>query len=211
MAEQVDSCLLDTSGFVVVCHSEPQGILCEHFPILITEQVVLWLPPPDSHVFRQNHKHLRAERADLNPPIFCVAIHHLPTIQVHIPVLDVPKGRRTAAGVQKIIDNDPVAIFAELTVFPWASHKSRQFRIGVCFLDRFLLFQIWDNHIRQSFTLAPPQEGIHHPQISGDGIVGKSGFPHGDNHLLQVSFGQFRKGHFNVEMFPDPPQMVVVI
>ena len=37
--EQMDTCLLDTSGFIVVSHSKSQSVLCQHFPILIAEQV----------------------------------------------------------------------------------------------------------------------------------------------------------------------------
>lgn len=207
----MDACLLDTSGLVVVCHSEPQGVLCEHFSILITEQVVLWLAPPDCHVFSQNHKHLGAKGADLNPTILCVPIHHLPTVQVHIPVLNVAKGRSSTPRVQQIIDNHPVAILAEITVLGRSSHKDGEFRICISFLDCFPLLQVGHGHIGQAFILTPPQESIHHSQIGGDGVVSQSSFFHGNHHSLQVPFGQFIEGHFNVEVFGNRPQVVMVV
>ena len=209
--EQMDTCLLDTSGFIVVSHSKPQSVLCQHFPILIAEQVVLRLSLSDSHILCQNYDHLRTQRANLYSAVLCVPIHHLSGFQIYIPILDITNSSSTTPRVKQIIDNNPISVFTEIRSLLWSGKEDREFLVCICLFYCVLLLQVGDCNIRQSFALAPPQEGIEHPQIGCNGVMGQTRLPHGHHHLLQVSFGQLIKGHIYVYVFSNSPEMIMIV
>ena len=64
--------------------------------------------------------------------------------QIHIPVLDIADGSRTASGVEQIVDNDPVSVFGEVALLFGLFQQDQQFRIGVGFLYCVFLFDVGD-------------------------------------------------------------------
>ena len=135
----------------------------------------------------------------------------MPCAQVHIPILNVPHRGSPATAVQQEIDNYPIPIFRERTVCIRLLEQQRQFFIRIGFLYRFLILHVRDCQIGTPFLLTPVQKGSEDTNISGNGIVGKSRRPHCTNHILQVPFGKRTHIHFNVKVFGDVMQMLMVI
>ena len=135
----------------------------------------------------------------------------LPCLQIDVPVLNVADGGCSASRVEQIVDNDPIAKLAEITLLRGLLQEDLQLPVRVGFLDSILLLQVRDNHIRQALPLAPPQKGIRDPQISGNRIVRQPRPPHRNHHLLQVPFGQSVHRHLNVDVMGNGLQMIVVV
>lgn len=99
MTKQVNGCLLHPARAIIVGNGKTQGIFRKHFPILITEQVLLRFSLAYRHVFPENGNHLRTQWNHLNLSVLRVPIHNLPRPQIHIPVLNIPHCRRAAATI----------------------------------------------------------------------------------------------------------------
>jgi len=115
MPEQVNAGFLHTTGAVIVGNSKPQGVLREHFPILIAKQILRCFSLAYRHVFPENGNHLRTQRNRLNLAILRMPIHNLPRPQIHVPNLDVPHSRRPASAIEQEINNHPVSVFRKGT------------------------------------------------------------------------------------------------
>lgn len=61
---------------------------------------------------------------------------------------NVPDSCGTATTVQQEIDNDPVAIFAEITACRRVFQQPQQFFVRIGFLDCFDLFIVWNIQCR---------------------------------------------------------------
>lgn len=48
-----------------------------------------------------------------------MAENDLLAFKIHIAVLDIPNCTRSTTAIHKKIDNDPVAVFAEITAAGW--------------------------------------------------------------------------------------------
>ena len=73
-----------------------------------------------------------------------MAKDYLMVFQIHILVLNVADGSRTAACVEQIVDDDPVPVFSEIALLLRLFQQDQQFRIGVGFLNRVFLFNVGD-------------------------------------------------------------------
>ena len=69
------------------------------------------------------YHHLTTQRHYLNFVRFGVPEYDPTVGKINISILDVADGGGTAARVQKEVDNDPVAVFAEIAVCFWLFQK----------------------------------------------------------------------------------------
>ena len=90
VSEHMERCLRHSPLPVVSFNRQSKGICCEHFPILIAEQVVIRLPFPDTQILFQAHSKGRAQRNDLNLTRLSMTECDLLAVQIQIPNLDVP-------------------------------------------------------------------------------------------------------------------------
>ena len=116
VSECVDRSPLHASAVVVLHDSKPQGVLSQETAELITEQVVRGFTLSDCHVIPQNGHHRSTEGNDLNLAILCVPENNLLSAQVYILILNVANSGSPTTAVEQKIDNDPVAILAEVAV-----------------------------------------------------------------------------------------------
>ena len=91
---------------------------------------------------------------------------------------NVPDSCGAATTVQQEIDNDPVAIFAEITACCRLFQQLQQFFVRIGFLDCFDLFIVWNIQCRIALPGTLIQEGAEHPQIAADGVVRQPALPH---------------------------------
>ena len=137
VSECVDRSPLHASAVVVLHDSKPQGVLSQEAAELITEQVVGRFALSDCHVFPQNGHHRRAEGNDLNLAVFRVPENNLSTAQVYILILNIANSGSTTTAVEQKIDNDPVAILAEVAVCFRLPQERQEFIVCVSFLHSF--------------------------------------------------------------------------
>lgn len=100
---------------------------------------------------------------------------------------------------------DPIPVFTEVRSLLRSGKENGKFLVCVCLLYCVLLLQVGDCNIRQSFPLAPPQEGIEYPQVCSNGIVSQTRLPHRYHHPFQVSFGKLMEWHGNVYVLCNSP------
>ena len=158
VAEQMDACFLDASLAVILGDRQPQSVFREHTPIFITKEIIGVLTPSDAHIAPQDIDHSRAERDDLYLAVLGVAEYHLTVGQHHITILDIADGGGAAATVQQEVDDDPIPIFAELTIGVRASKKRLQFVVGIGIFDSLLLLDVRDSDMDDVFSPAPVQK-----------------------------------------------------
>ena len=106
------------------------------------------------------------------------------------PILDVADSSGAASAVEQEIDNDPIPIFAELTIGGGAAQKQIQFFVAVSFLDGFLLLDVRNCDIYDVFRTAPVQKGLDDADISCYGVVCEVSAAHSHDHCLNVAFGK---------------------
>ena len=99
MAECVNAGFLDAPPLVIAVKALPQGFLCQHIPVFITEKIVGEGTLADSHIITEDICHKATQRDDLNLPRFGMAERHLPPAQINISVLNVADGGGTTAAI----------------------------------------------------------------------------------------------------------------
>ena len=77
-----------------------------------------------------------------------MAENDLLAFKIHIAVLDISNCTRSTTAIHKEIDNDPVAIFAEITACRRLFQQPQQFFVRIGFLDCFDLFIVWNIQCR---------------------------------------------------------------
>ena len=137
VSERMDRSTLHASVGVVLHDGKPQSVLCQEAAELITEQVIRRFACSDCHVISQNGHHRSAKGNDLNFTILCVSEDNLLSTQVYILILNVPNSGSPTTAVQQKIDDDPVAILAEVAACLRLSQKCHEFIVGVSFLHSF--------------------------------------------------------------------------
>ena len=144
MPKQMERGFLYTPASVVALNGKPQGVGGQHVAVFITEKIITISAAARFTVISQNTNHLRAERDYLNFVCFGMSEYNPTVGKINISILDVADGGGTAARVQKKVDNDPVAVFTEITVCFWFFQKEAQFIIGVWVFCCFHLFLVGD-------------------------------------------------------------------
>ena len=132
--------------------------------------------------------------------------------KIHIAVLDIPNCTRSTTAIHKEIDNDPVAIFAEITVARWLLEQKHQFRVRVGFFYGFLVLVICHFQLRVARFSRPVQERAEYPQITADGVMSQPALTHGSDHIVQILFceGGERGGEIQV-LFEGMKMRIVVL
>ena len=100
-----------------------------------------------------------------------MAENDLLAFKIHIAVLDIPNCTRSATAIHKEIDNDPVAVLAEITTAGWLLEQEHEFSIRVGFFHGFLVLVICHFQLRVSGFSRPVQECAEYPQITTDRIM----------------------------------------
>ena len=129
--ERMDGSPLHTSAVVVLYDGEPQSVLCQKIPKFITEQIIRRSTTTNCHVIPQNANHCRTEGDNLNFAILRVPKNDLLSAQVYILILNVAYCSSPTATIQQEIDDNPIAILAELTIGFRLLQKRHEFIIGV--------------------------------------------------------------------------------
>ena len=127
---------------VISCDGLTQRRFGQHTAKLVAEQVGIGLALTDSHIIPKNEHHITTQGNDLNLFAFGVAEHDLPCVQINVPVLDVADGSRSTTAVHQEIDDNPTAIFTEITVLFRLLQQRLQLRIAVCLFYRVLLADV---------------------------------------------------------------------
>ena len=74
-----------------------------------------------------------------------MAENDLLAFKIHIAVLDISNCTRSTTAIHKEVDNDPVTVFAEITVARWLLEQEHQFRVRVGFFYGFLFLAQFRN------------------------------------------------------------------
>jgi len=67
---------------------------------------------------------------------------NLPSVKIHIPILDIADSSGAAAAIEQEVDDRPAPIIAEVTVLVWLLQKQLQFLVGVSLLHRVLVLRV---------------------------------------------------------------------
>lgn len=143
MPEQMQTGFFDTAPPIVLCHSRPQSIFCQHFSKLVTEQILRGFAASDRHVVQQNIDHDAAQRNSLNSSVLRMSEHDLSGLEIHISDLNIADGCCSAAAVQKEVYDCPVAEFHKITICFWLLQQPLQFFVCIGCFDCFLVFDVW--------------------------------------------------------------------
>ena len=114
----------------------------------------------------------------------CMTENDLLAFKIHIAVLDIPNCTRSTTAIHKEIDNDPVAIFAEITVARWLLEQEHQFCVRIGFFHGFLVLVICHFQLCVACFPRPAQEYAEHAQITADGVVRQPALTHGNDHIV---------------------------
>ena len=138
---------------------------------LITEQVIRRFACSDCHVISQDGHHRSAERNDLNLAILCVSEDNLLSAQVYILILNVANSGSPTTAVEQKIDNDPVAILAEVAVCFRLPQERQEFIVCVSFLHSFRSFVDFEIGFGVAPFVTPREENLQSPSVAVDRTV----------------------------------------
>ena len=166
--EGMDRSPLHASCVVVLHDCQAKGVLRKQVTELIAEQIVRRSSRPNCHVIPKNRHHGRAKRNDLNLAVLRVSENDLFSGKVYILDLDVSHRGSPTTAVEKKVDDDPVAVLAEVTVGFWLLQQDHEFFIGVNLFDRFGSLVELDVQIGVAFLVAPGEENLERSCVTVD-------------------------------------------
>lgn len=141
----------------------------------------------------------------------CMTENDLLAFKIHIAVLDIPNCTRSTTAIHKEIDNDPVAVFAEITVARWLLEQKHQFCVRVGFFHGFLVLVICHFQLCVACFSCPVQERAEHAQITADGVVRQPALPHGNDHIVQILFCQCDERGGEIQVLLEGMKMGIVV
>jgi hypothetical protein len=186
----MDRSSFHTSIGVVLYDGKPQSVLSQETAELITEQVIRGFARSDCHVISQNGHHRSAKGNDLNFAILCVSEDNLLSAQVYILILNVANCGSPTTAVEQKIDDDPVAILAEVAVCFRLPQERHEFIVCVSFLHSFRSLVDFEIGFGVALFVTPREEDLQSPSVTVDRTVGQAIFTHLQNHLIKV-FGTY--------------------
>ena len=158
--------------------------------MLVPKQVIRGFACSDCHVISQNGHHRSAKRNDLNFAILCVSEDNLLSAQVYILILNVANCGSPTTAVEQKIDDDPVAILAEVAVCFRLPQERHEFIVCVSFLHSFRSLVDFEIGFGVALFVTPREEDLQSPSVTVDRTVGQAIFTHLQNHLIKV-FGTY--------------------
>lgn len=168
VSECVDRSPLHASAVVVLHDCEPQSILCEEVPKLITEQIIRGSTFTNCHVISQDSNHRSTEGDDLNFAVLRVPENNLLSAQVYILILNVANCGSSTAAVQQKIHNDPITILEEIAFCFRLLQEDQKFFVSVDLLHRFGSLEDFDVQIGVSFLIALREEDLQCASVTVD-------------------------------------------
>ena len=130
--------------------------------------------------------------------------------QVNVLDLNVSHRGSPTTAVEKKVDDDPVAILAEVTVGFWLLQQDHEFFVGVNLFDRFGSLVELDVQIGVTFLVTPREEDLEGSCVTVDGACGQTLFPHAQDHVFQVLRGQAVHWNGCVHSLGDGSEVVLV-
>ena len=106
--------------------------------------------------------------------------------KVYVLDLDVSHSGSPTTAVEKKVDDDPVAILAEVTVGFRLLQENHEFFIGVNLFERFGSLVELDVQIGVTFLVTPREKDLERSCVTVDGACGQPLFPHTQDHVFQV-------------------------
>ena len=186
VSERMDRSPFHASIGVVLHDSKPQSVLSQETAELITEQVIRRFTLPNCHIIPQNGHHRSAERDDLNLAILCVSENNLLSTQVYILILNVANSSSPTTTVEQKIDDDPVAILAEIAVRFRLPQERHEFIVCVSFLHSFRSLVDFEIGFCVALFVTPREENLQSPSVTVDRTVRQTIFTHLQDHLIKV-------------------------
>ena len=113
-----------------------------------------------------------------------MAENDLLAFKIHIAVLDISNCTRSTTAIHKEVDNDPVTVFAEITVARWLLEQKHQFCVRVGFFHGFLVLVICHFQLCVACFSCPVQERAEHAEITTDRVVRQPALTHGNDHTV---------------------------
>ena len=190
VSQRMDRSSFHASIGVVLHDSKPQSILCQETTELTTEQVIRRFALPNCRVIPQNGHHRSAEGYDLNLAILCVSEDNLLSAQVYILILNVANCGSPTTSVEQKIDDDLVAILAEVAVCFRLPQERHEFIVCVSFLHSVRSLVDFEIGFGVALFVTPREENLQSPSVTVDRTVGQTIFTHLQNHLIKV-FGSY--------------------
>lgn len=140
-----------------------------------------------------------------------MAENDLLAFKIHIAVLDIPNCTRPTTAIHKEIDNDPVAVLAEITTAGWLLEQEHQFRVRVGFFYGFLVLVICHFQLCVACFSCPVQECTEHAEITTDRVVRQPALPHGNDHIVQILFCQCDERGGEIQMLLERMKMGMIV